>query len=31
MEVKGLLMATGEVLYLDCESLRETNADLNGL
>lgn len=28
MEVKGLLMATGEVLYLDCESLRETRVDL---
>ena len=31
MEVKGLLVATGEVLYLDCESLRETRADLKDL
>ena len=29
MEVKGLLVATGEVLYLDCESLRETRVDLS--
>ena len=31
MEVKGLLVATGEVLYLDCESLRETRVNLKSL